>query len=84
MKTPYLKHFQFFDVLMLVENTGVICIQIRACSDNDWGRSFTNNRKRRGPRIKPCGTTYFKVPVSEKHYQYKPKIFYMKERTQTI
>ena len=35
-------------------------------SDNDWGRSFTYNRKRNGPRIEPCGTPYFNVPVSEK------------------
>ena len=35
-------------------------------SDNDWGRSFTYNRKRSCSRIEPCGTLYFNVPASEK------------------
>ena len=30
---------------MLVEDAGVICIQIEPASDNDWGRSFTCNKK---------------------------------------
>ena len=30
MKTSYLKHFDFFNILMLVENTSVICMQIAA------------------------------------------------------
>ena len=35
-------------------------------SDNDKGKSFTYNRKKSGPRIEPCGTTYFNVTASEK------------------
>ena len=32
----------------------------------DCGRSFTYNRKRSGPRIKPCSTPYCNVPALEK------------------
>ena len=51
---------------MLVEDTGVICIQKEPESDNGWGRSFTYYRTRSSPRIEPCGTPYFNVSVSEK------------------
>ena len=40
--------------------------KLEPVSDNDWGRLFTYNRKRSGPRIEPCGTPYFNVPASEK------------------
>ena len=64
-KIIHLRCFQFFDILMLVENTSVICIQIGA---RFWwlGRSFTYNRKRSGPRIEPCGTLYFNVCLRKK------------------
>ena len=57
--------FLIFNVLMLVENKGVICIQEPA-SDNDQRKSFTYNRKKSGRRIEPCGTLDFNVPASEK------------------
>ena len=60
---------------MLVEDTGVICIQTGACVWYDCGRSFTYNRKRSVPRIEPCGTTYFNVPASEKTVQTKNFLF---------
>ena len=44
-------------------------------SDDDWGRSFTYNRKKIAPRIEPCGTPYFSVPVSEKTLSIETKNF---------
>ena len=68
---------------MLVGNTRFIYIQIRA--DNAWGKSFTYDRKRNGPIIEPCGTSYLNVLASEKkHYLYKPSILCLRDRTQTI
>ena len=49
---------------MLVEN-----------NDNDWGRSYTYNRKSGSPRIDPCGTRHFNVPVSEKTLSIQTKNF---------
>ena len=57
---------------MLVEDAYVIFLQ---ASNNDWGRSVTYNRKRSGPRIDPCGTPYFNVPVSEKTLSIETKNF---------
>ena len=45
---------------------------------------FTYNRNKSGPGIEPCGSPYFNVSASEKHYQYKPKTFCLKDRTLTI
>ena len=84
MKTPYLKHFQFYKVLMLAEDTGVICIQIGAASDNDWRKLFACNRKRSSPRIEPCGTPYLNVLASEKTLSIQTKSFLFERRTQTI
>ena len=35
-------------------------------------------------RIEPCGIPYFNIQASEKYFQYKPKTFCLKDRTQTI
>ena len=43
--------------------------------DDDWGRSFTYNRKRSRPGIEPCGTLYFNVPGSEKTLSIQIKNF---------
>ena len=43
--------------------------------DHYWGRPFTYNRKRSVPRIEPCGTPCFNVPVSEKTLSIQTKNF---------
>ena len=50
---------------MLVEDTGVIWIQIGTCIWWWLWKIIYISRKKSGPRIEPC-TPYFNVPASEK------------------
>ena len=44
-------------------------------SDNDWGKSFTYNRKKSSSRLESCGTPYFNVPASEETLSIQTKKF---------
>ena len=44
-------------------------------SVNDWGRSFTYNRKRSGPTIEFCGKPYVNVLALEKTLSIQTKYF---------
>ena len=81
-KFIYLKRSQFLTSLCWYKIKVFSGYKQEPAPDNDWGRLFTYQRKRKGPRIEHCGKLLFNVPASEKT-SIQTKMFCLRDRTQT-